>query len=57
MAKLKVAVIGLGRIASTIDDEIEKYDGNHLPYSHIACYPGGAGSRNRWHGGHVGRTA
>ena len=38
MARLKVAVIGLGRIASTIDDEIEKYDGNHLPYSHIACY-------------------
>jgi len=38
MARLKVAVIGLGRIASTIDDETEKYDGNHLPYSHIACY-------------------
>ncbi len=38
MAKLRVAVIGLGRIASTIDDEIEKYDGTHLPYSHIACY-------------------
>lgn len=38
MAKLKVAVIGLGRIASTIDDEIEKYAGTALPYAHIACY-------------------
>ena len=38
MAKLKAAVIGLGRIASTIDDEIEKYGGGGLPYSHIACY-------------------
>lgn len=38
MARLKVAVIGLGRIASTIDDEIGKYDGNDLPYAHIACH-------------------
>ena len=38
MSKLRVAVIGLGRIASTIDDEKEKYDGGHLPYAHIACY-------------------
>ena len=38
MAKLKVAVIGLGRIASTIDDEIDKYDGHELPYAHIACH-------------------
>ena len=38
MAKLKVAVIGLGRIASTIDDEIGKYQGHDLPYAHIACH-------------------
>ena len=38
MATLKVAVIGLGRIASTIDEEIEKYDGGALPYAHIACH-------------------
>ncbi len=38
MARTRVAVIGLGRIASTIDDEIEIYDGHALPYSHIACY-------------------
>ena len=38
MATSKVAVIGLGRIASTIDDEIEKYDGSALPYAHIACH-------------------
>ena len=38
MAKYKVAVIGLGRIASTIDDEIQKQDGYELPYAHIACY-------------------
>ena len=31
-------MIGLGRIASTIDDEIEKYDGHPLPFSHIGCY-------------------
>lgn len=38
MATFRAAVIGLGRIASTIDDEIERYDGVELPYSHIACY-------------------
>ena len=34
----KAAVIGLGRIASTIDEEIQIYDGHALPFSHIACY-------------------
>ena len=38
MTTYRAAVIGLGRIASTIDEEIEKYDGHALPYSHIACY-------------------
>ena len=37
MARIRAAVIGLGRIASTIDDEIEVYDGHALPYAHIAC--------------------
>lgn len=37
MARTRAAVIGLGRIASTIDDEIQVYDGHSLPYSHIAC--------------------
>ena len=38
MSTYRSAVIGLGRIASTIDDEIEKYDGHPLPFSHIGCY-------------------
>jgi len=38
MARTRAAVIGLGRIASTIDDEIQVYDGHSLPYSHIACF-------------------
>ena len=38
MSEYTAAVIGLGRIASTIDDEIEKYDGHPLPFSHIGCY-------------------
>lgn len=38
MARLRAAVIGLGRIASTIDDEIQKYDDDELPRSHIGCY-------------------
>ena len=38
MTVYRAAVIGLGRIASTIDEEIEKYEGHPLPFSHIACY-------------------
>ncbi len=37
MARLKAAVIGLGRIASTWDEERSKYDGWHLPHAHIGC--------------------
>ena len=38
MARLKAAVIGLGRIASTIDEELGKFDGVEFPYGHIPCY-------------------
>ena len=38
MPKYRAAVIGLGRIASTIDDEIDTYSGHNLPMSHLACY-------------------
>ena len=38
MGRYRAAVIGLGRIASTIDDEIQKYDGVELPFSHLGCY-------------------
>ncbi len=38
MARYRAAVIGLGRIASTIDDEIQIYDGHDLPFSHLGCY-------------------
>jgi len=34
----RTAIIGLGRIASTIDDEIRPGSGTMLPYSHMACY-------------------
>ena len=37
MARTKAAVIGLGRIASTWDEERSKYDGWHLPHAHIGC--------------------
>ena len=37
MARTKAAVIGLGRIASTWDEERNKYDGWHLPHAHIGC--------------------
>ena len=33
----RAAVIGLGRIASTWDEERSKYDGWHLPHAHIGC--------------------
>jgi predicted dehydrogenase len=38
MARYKVALIGLGRIASTIDDEVRGNPGVMLPYAHMACY-------------------
>ena len=38
MANLKAAVIGLGRIASTIDEELGEFDGVEFPYGHIPCY-------------------
>ncbi len=37
-SECRVAIIGLGRIASTIDDEIRPGSGVMLPYSHMACY-------------------
>ena len=33
----RAAVIGLGRIASTWDEERRKYDGWHLPHAHLGC--------------------
>jgi predicted dehydrogenase len=33
-----VGIIGLGRIASTIDDEVQGHPRVMLPYSHMACY-------------------
>ena len=38
MARYRVGIIGLGRIASTIDDEVQGHPGVMLPYSHMACY-------------------
>ncbi|MSP11833.1 MAG: Gfo/Idh/MocA family oxidoreductase [Chloroflexi bacterium] len=38
MAKYRAALIGLGRIASTIDDEVRNSPLTRLPYSHMACY-------------------
>ena len=38
MARYRVALIGLGRIASTIDDEVQGYPSVLLPYAHMACY-------------------
>ena len=35
MANVKAAVIGLGRIASTIDEELGDFDGVEFPYGHI----------------------
>jgi len=36
--RYRVALIGLGRIASTIDDEVADYSAVMLPYAHMACY-------------------
>jgi predicted dehydrogenase len=38
VAKYRVGIIGLGRIASTIDDEVQGHPTVALPYSHMACY-------------------
>jgi predicted dehydrogenase len=38
MARYRVALIGLGRIASTIDDEVQGDRSILLPYAHMACY-------------------
>ncbi len=38
MSRYRVALIGLGRIASTIDDEVQGYSAVMLPYAHMACY-------------------
>lgn len=38
MARYRAALIGLGRIASTIDDEVQGYSAVMLPYAHMACY-------------------
>jgi predicted dehydrogenase len=38
MARYRAALIGLGRIASTIGDEVEDSPGFLLPYGHMACY-------------------
>lgn len=38
MKQYRTAIIGLGRIASTIDDEVQGRNGIMLPYSHMACY-------------------
>jgi predicted dehydrogenase len=37
-SRYRAAIIGLGRIASTIDDEVRPGSGILLPYSHMACY-------------------
>ena len=34
----RAAVIGVGNMASTIDDGVGRYDPPPLPYGHIACY-------------------
>lgn len=38
MARYRAALIGLGRIASTIDDEVQGNPAVMLPYAHMACY-------------------
>src|SRR6478735_11146901 len=38
VTKYRVGIIGLGRIASTIDDEVQGHPSVMLPYSHMACY-------------------
>jgi predicted dehydrogenase len=38
MARYRVGIIGLGRVASTIDDEVQGRSSSALPYAHMACY-------------------
>ncbi len=38
MSRYRVGVIGLGRISSTIDDEVQGNPAVMLPYSHTACF-------------------
>ena len=38
MPRYRAAIIGLGRISSTIDDEVQGDPTTLLPYSHMACY-------------------
>src|SRR5215472_587713 len=38
MAQYRVGIIGLGRVASTIDDEVKDRSSSLLPYAHMACY-------------------
>lgn len=38
MPAFRAAVIGCGRIGSTIDDEIDEWSSHQLPYSHAARY-------------------
>jgi hypothetical protein len=37
MKQYRVAIVGLGRMASTIDDEVAGYPAVHLPYSIAAA--------------------
>jgi predicted dehydrogenase len=38
MPQYRVGIIGLGRVASTIDDEVRGRSSSLLPYAHMACY-------------------
>jgi hypothetical protein len=38
MKQFRAAVVGCGRIGSTIDDEIDRWSSTMLPYSHAARY-------------------
>jgi predicted dehydrogenase len=38
VATYRVGVVGLGRISSTIDDEVQGHPSVMLPYSHTACF-------------------
>jgi predicted dehydrogenase len=38
MSRYRVGIIGLGRISSTIDDEVQGHPAIMLPYAHTACF-------------------
>ena len=44
----RAAVIGLGRVASTWDEERHKYDGWPLPHAHIGCMAEVPEIEDRW---------